>query len=179
MRLFGRMFRAAMFDKGLYEEASSGLAGTGQAFLIVVIVAIATGIGTYEDEGRLAGLPGLPPRIVLGFIAWIVWASVAYAIGTKLLATAETNASWGSVARTFGFAHSPGVLRALGILPNLSFLMPLLTAVWIFVAMSVAAKEALGYHRAWRAIVVTLVGFVAQVFIYGGLFGLLIVLEGS
>ena len=179
MRLFQRMFRAALFDKGLYQEAAAGDAGAGQAFLVVVLVAVATGIGTYEDDGGLSGLAGLPPRIVLGFIGWVVWASVAYAMGTKLLAIPETSATWAGVARPFGFAHAPGVLRALGILPNLGFLMPLLTAVWIFVAMSVAARQALGYRSVWRAVVVTLVGFIAYLFVYGGLFALLLLLEGA
>jgi len=132
-----RMVRAALLDKRLYEEVVAERGAMGQALLVVVLVAVATGIGLF-DEGGLTGAKALPAQIVLGLVGWVVWASTTYLVGAKLLGTPGTHASWSTVARALGFAQSPGTLRVLGILPGLGILISLVTIVWQFIAMVVA-----------------------------------------
>ena len=45
--------------------------------------------------------------IVYGIVGWALWAWITYFVGTTLLKTPETDANWGQLARTLGFARSP------------------------------------------------------------------------
>ena len=166
--LLSRMVRAALLDKHLYKEVVADRGSMAQALLVVVLVAVATGVGLF-DEGGLTGVRALPAQIVLGLVGWVVWTSITYFAGTKLLGTPETHASWSTVARAIGFAQTPGTLRALGILPGLGILISLVTVVWQFVAMVVAIRQALDYRSHWRAIGVISIGLIPYLFIVGGL----------
>jgi hypothetical protein len=42
--LIVRMFRAAKLDTGLFEEIKSDTTASGQAFLVVIVVSLATGV---------------------------------------------------------------------------------------------------------------------------------------
>ena len=170
--LLSRMFRAALLDKHLYKEVAADRGSMGQALLVVVLVAVATGIGLF-DEGGLTRARALPAQIVLGLVGWVVWASITYLAGAKLLGTSETHASWSTVARALGFAQAPGVLRVLGILPELGILISLVTVVWQLVAMVVAIRQALDYRSHWRALGVISIGLIPYLFIVGG-FNLLV-----
>ena len=163
-----RMIRAALLEGQLYKEVLAAPGATGQAFLVVALVAVATGIGSLDERG-LTGLTGLPAGIVLGFVGWMVWATLTYVIGTKLLATPATHGSWSKLARALGFAQAPGALRVLGIFPELGVLISLVAVVWQFVAMVVAVRQALDYQSHWRAVGVISVGFVPYLFMVGGL----------
>ena len=96
-----RMFRAARFDGQLYDELAADPKATGQAFLVVLLVALATGIGSIGNAGWAAAR-GLPGGLVLAFIGWAVGAYLAYAIGTKLAPASGTKAGWSGLARARG-----------------------------------------------------------------------------
>ena len=171
--------RAAILDKSAYAAVSTPTASGLPALVVVTVAAVATGIGTFSDEGRLSGLSGLPPRVVLGLVGWVALASVGYVVGSWLRSNEDSATSWGIVARAFGLAHAPLVLRAVGVLPGLSLLIPLITAVWTFIALAVAAREALQLDSSWKSFVVALAGFAAYLLVYGGLSFLLINLEST
>jgi hypothetical protein len=157
-----------LLDQHLYGEVIAGRGAFAQALLIVGLVAVATQVSSF-DEGGLAGLKELPGAIVLGLVGWVVGTSLAYLIGTKLLATSETNASWSALAQALGFAQSPGIFRALGILPGVGLLIALVTIVWQFFTLVVALRQALHYQSHWRAVAVAAVGFVPYILIMVGL----------
>ena len=111
-----RMMRAARLDVHLYEEVEADRSATSQAMRVVVLVAIASGIGTLGAGG---GPFGLLFGVIVGLLNWVVWAYITYIIGTTIFSTPETEADWGQLARTTGFAQSPGVLRVFGFIPVL------------------------------------------------------------
>ena len=71
-----RMVRAAKVESQLYEEVEHDLTATGQAFTVVLVVAIAAGLGQALGQ-MMAGHPG---RAVIGFIAGIVAAVLGWVI---------------------------------------------------------------------------------------------------
>jgi hypothetical protein len=156
-----RMIRAARLDTDVYEEVEADTSATIQALTVVVLVAVATGIGAIVD----GGLAGLIVGIVFGLISWAIWAYVTYLIGTTLFRTPETVASWGELARTTGFAQSPGVLRVFGFVPVIGPVIFFATSLWQLVAMVIAVRQALDYRSTWRALGVVGVGFVVLVVI--------------
>jgi hypothetical protein len=138
----------------------------GQAMTVVVLASLAAGFGT--GEGILAGILGA----IMSLIAWFIWAFVTYLIGTKLLPTPQTEADIGQLLRTTGFAATPGLLRILGIIPGLGWIIGLVISVWNLATMVVAVRQALDYTSTWRAIGVCIVGWLLLVFVTAVLLGL-------
>ena len=149
------MIGAALLRAHTYEEVEHDSAATKQAALVVVIVAVATGIGSIS-----LGMTALIFGIVAGIVQWALWAFVTYVLGTTLFNTPQTEANWGQLARTTGFAQTPGLLRIFGFIPFIGPLLATIGTVWQFVAMVVAVKQALDYTSKWRAVGVVLVGFI-------------------
>ena len=154
-----RMIRASRLDVHMFEEVEADTSATRQALSVVVLVALATGIASLGTTG----LGGLFVGVVVGIAGWAIWAWILYLIGTKILPSHETHADWGQLARTVGFAQSPGVFRALGVVPVVGGIIFLVVSVWILVAMVIAVRQALDYTSTWRAIAVVLLSFIPYV----------------
>ena len=151
-----RMIGAAALNVNVYEEVEADRSATLQALLVVLLVSLATGVGSLSS----GGVGGLVGGIILGIVGWGLWALITYVIGTTLLRTPETEADWGQLLRTLGFAQSPGIFRVFGFIPVVGPIIFFATAIWQLVTMVVAVRQALDYRSTWRAIGVVVVGFV-------------------
>ena len=163
-----RMIGAAKLDIAIYEEVEADTSATRQAMVVVVLVALATGIGTLGSGGPA----GLVVGIVAGLGLWALWAWITYFVGTTLLKTAETKANWGQLARTLAFAQSPGVLKVFGFIPVLGPLVFAIASIWQLVAMVIAIRQALDYTSTWRAVGVAVVGFIPYAIVSGLVYAL-------
>src|SRR5438477_8069861 len=134
-----RMVGAARLERATYEEVEHDRTATGQALGVVVLSAVATGLGLG------AGLRGLIINTLASIVLWAIWAALVYAVGTRLLPEPDTRADWGEVARTVGFAQTPGVLRLFGIIPGLGEFIRAAADVWVLIATVVAVRQALDY----------------------------------
>ncbi len=152
-----RMIRAAKLDVQLYEEVEADRGAMGQAMTVVVLSAVAAGVGS----GR-AGLLAIVFGTIAALVGWYVWAFLTYFIGTRLLPEPQTRADHGELLRTIGFSSTPGVLRVFGIIPGLMSPVFLVTGVWMLVAMIIAVRQALDYSSTLRAVGVCLIGWVVQ-----------------
>jgi hypothetical protein len=162
--LIERAFGAARLDPNTYEEVEADTGALGQAMTVVVVAAVAGGIGS-------AGLSGGPESGLIGgtvasLIGWFVWAFTVYLVGTRVLPGPETKADLGELLRTTGFAASPGIARILGIVPGLGGIVMAVTALWQLAAMVVAVRAALDYASTGRAIAVCVLGFVLQIVVF-------------
>jgi hypothetical protein len=148
-----RMFGAAMLNVATYEEVEHDRGATGQAFVVVVLVAICAGIGSLGDGGR-----GMIGGVVAAIMGWLAWSSITMLVGTRLFGG---NADWGQLLRTLGFAQSPGVLLILGIVPLLGNLASLVVSMWMLVAGVIAIRQALDIDTG-KAVLTALVGWLAM-----------------
>lgn len=158
-----RMLRAAKLDVELYEEVEHDEGALGQATAVVILAAVAAGIGSLG----IGGLTGLVSGTLAALFGWYVWAFLTYYIGTRLLPEPQTEADHGQLLRTIGFASAPGVIRVAGIIPGLGPIVFSVAGVWMLVAMVIAVRQALDYSSTWRAIGVCAIGWVVQAFILG------------
>ncbi|MEK7280242.1 MAG: YIP1 family protein [Nitrospirota bacterium] len=161
-----RIFRAAKLDVHLYEEVEADKGAFGQAMGVVVLSGLAAGIGSIGEGGSRGILMGTLAAI----IAWFIWAFITYFIGTRLLPGPQTKADYGEMLRTIGFSSSPGLIRALGIIPGLTSVIFILASVWMLIAMVIAVRQALDYESTLRAVGVCVVGWVIQISILALLF---------
>ena len=154
--MIDRMIRAAKLQVGLYEEVEADKTATKQAMLVVVIVALANGVGSLS----VAGVGGIFAGVAIGLLGWALWAWIIHFIGTSILRTAETHADWGQLARTLVYAQSPGVLKVFGAVPGIGPLIFLAVSIWQLVAMIIAIRQALDFTSTRRAVGVAVLGFI-------------------
>jgi len=156
-----RVIRAAKLDVQLYEEVEADQDATGQAMAVVVLSAVAAGIGSLGSGGLL----GIVVGAIAALVGWLIWAFLTYFIGTRLLPEPQTQADYGELLRTIGFASAPGLIRVFGIIPGIAPLLFLVAAIWMLVAMVIAVRQALDYTSTPRAVGVCLIGWLVQVVI--------------
>lgn len=163
MAIAERMMRAARLDAAVYEEVEADQTLTREAMTVVVISAVAAGIGGTTRGGLL----GFVVLAVVALIGWYVWAYATYYIGTRLLPQPQTQADVGQMLRVIGFASSPGLVRGLGIIPGLTALAFAIGNIWMLVAMVVAVRQALDYTSTLRALAVVGIGWIVYAVILG------------
>lgn len=149
-----RMKGAALLDVPTYEEVEHDTGATGQAVVVVGLVAVASAVGSAGE-----GLGGMLVTLVGAYLGWLLWSLVTYLIGDKLLGGTAT---WGELMRTLGFAQSPGVLRVFGIIPILGPLVLFGVMIWMLVAGIVAIRQACDFSTG-RAILTAVLGWLVYV----------------
>ena len=157
-----RMRGAALLDVATYEEVEHDNEATGQAAVVVIIVAVCSAIGAVWRGG-----PSIIMAPVTAILGWLLWSAVAYLIGDKLLGGTAT---WGELLRTVGFAQSPGVLMIFGIIPILGGLVRAVVVIWLLATGIVAIRQALDFSTG-KAILTAFLGWIAIValaFLTGG-----------
>jgi hypothetical protein len=162
-----RMLGAAQLDARVFEEVERDPEATRQAVAVVVLAAVAAGLGTgHTLAGTLGGA-------VAALLSWLIWAWIIWLVGTRWLPEPQTQASARELLRTLGFAASPGLLRIFVVLPLLGPLVMVVTAVWMLMTMVVAVKQALDFRSTGRAIGVCLIGWALHLLIFATLLRLL------
>jgi hypothetical protein len=162
------MIGAARLQVRTFEDVETDRSATRQAVLVVVVVAIATGVGSLGG-----GLNILLAGVAFSLIVWALWAWLTYFVGTRLLPTPQTHADWGQLARALAFAQSPGVLKVLGGIPGIGPPIFILAVLWQLVAAVVAVRQALDYDSTWRAVGVVLIAGIPYLVLSGILAGLM------
>jgi hypothetical protein len=149
-----RMIGAAKLQPEIYEEVEHDTTATGQAAVVVGLVAVASAIGTiWQDDA--AGPIG---ALIGAFVGWLVWAGITYLIGDKLLGGTAT---WGELLRTLGFAQAPGVLNIVGIIPFFGGIVRFFVGIWILIAGVIAIRQALDFSTG-KAILTVILGWLAM-----------------
>lgn len=167
-----RILRAARLDAQLYEEVEADKTSMRQAMLVVILSGVAAGVGSISH----GGLMGVAVGTVTALVGWYIWAFLTYLIGTKFLPEPQTKSDIGELLRTIGFASSPGLIRVLGVVPEIEKFVFSAASVWMLVAMVIAVRQALDYKGTWRAVIVCVIGWTIQIAILLAIFSFLKVL---
>lgn len=135
-RPFGqRLWGALTLDATVYEEVEQYPQALGQATAVVVLAALARGIGELGQGAFIAGF-------LAGIAGWIVGTAIIWLIGVVIL---RLTSDFRELLRTLGFASAPCLLYLLGVLP-LGPVEPFFAfAVWglALVAWAIAVRQAL------------------------------------
>ncbi len=145
----------------VYEDVEADHRALPQALSIVALSSLASGVAYWSDFG----IRGVVAGLIATFVGWLAWTWLIYHIGTRWLPGEGTQADWGELLRTTGFAASPGVLRVFALFAPARDAVFWLTSVWMLLAFVLAVRQALDYKETWRAFVVCLAGWT----IYAGL----------
>jgi Yip1 domain len=163
-RFIDRVVGAAHLDVRTYEDVEADTSATPQAMAVVVLVAVASGVGAMGTS-----LSGVGAAVVGALVGWVVWAGLIWIIGTMLLPERQTEADAGQLLRTIGFAASPGLLLVLRLLPLVGLVVAIVVWIWQLMTTVVAVRQALDYKSTGRAIVVCLIGWVIYIMVSLGI----------
>ncbi len=164
-----RMIGALRLDVLTYEEVEADPKATGEAAFVVVASALvaaagyALQLGGTVNEGLLGAIAEL--------IGWALFALCAYIVGGKLIPGPNTKTSWGEIARTLGYAHTPRFLLILLAVPGLFGLVRFVVSLWILAATVVALRSALDCGTI-RAVIVAVLASIVQLIVVGLIVGL-------
>jgi len=130
--LLERMIRAARLDRSVYSELERDSSANGQAFAVVLIVAVATllGVGVWNPWIAFQ-------QCAFSICGWLFWTAIAAFVGAKFGAPADFE----RLMRPIAFAHSPGVLAILALVPGLGWRVGLVAWLWTTVASVLAVQE--------------------------------------
>lgn len=159
MATFAARFVGALkLDDRVYEEVEADRTALPQSAAVVLLSSLAAGIGM----GQYVGAAGIVYGMVGAILGWLVWAVLAWAVGTRLLPEPQTRADLGELLRTLGFASAPGVLQVFAFVPRLGWIFLLVVSIWMVMAMVVAVRSALDYRSLPRAVAVVLIGWIVH-----------------
>ena len=143
-----------MLDIATYEEVEHDENLTTQAAIVVLIAALARGVGGFND-----GENGIIVGVVAALFSWLVWAGITYLIGDKLL---KGTATWGELLRTLGYAQAPAVLLIFGFVPVLGNILGAVVGIWLLVTGIVAIRQALDFDTG-KAVLTAFLGWLVAV----------------
>lgn len=154
-----RVVGAMKLDENAFEDVERDPTAIGQAVGVIVLAAVAAGIGNIY----WGGLTGIVTGALMSILSFLIWSAIVWLVGTKVLPEPTTNADFPQTFRTLGFAASPGLASVITIIPLLGYLLMFLIWLWQIAAMVVAVKAVLDYSTVGKAVVVVLIGFVVNI----------------
>lgn len=163
-----RMIRAAKLDESLYDEIKVDRRAPLQAAMVVVLSAVAAGVGVIVH----GGIGDFFLESMQAMMQWYISAFFTCVVGTRLLQEPQTRTDYGAVVRMISFASAPGVVRLLGVIPHLGGFVSGLASVWMLGATVVAVRKTLDYTTTTRAVGACVIGWVAQWLLMGILLSL-------
>lgn len=178
-RILNGMLRAAKLDKAFYEEVEHDTSYNQDALAVVVLAALAGGIGSFlgslfMGSNILTAIGSLIFGVVVAIAAYYVWVFVAQYVGTRFF---KGQGDFGEVQRTFGFAYAPQVLNVLSFIPCVGWVLPLVTWLWSLATGFVAIRQSLDQDDTNAALTMVVSFVVVLVFslilgLIGGALGL-------
>lgn len=156
-----RVVGAMKLDANAFEDVERDPTAVGQAVGVIVLAAVAAGIGNIY----WGGLSGIVTGALMSILSFLIWSAIVWLVGTKVLPEPTTSADFPQAFRTLGFAAAPGLAAVITIIPILGWLLLFLIWLWQIAAMVVAVKAVLDYSTVGKAVVVVLIGFVVNIVI--------------
>lgn len=147
-----RVMGAAALDAGMYESIEADRRATRQALFVVLIAALAAGVGVVG----LTDFKVWPVAAIaaLTMVGWIGWAVLILRVGGSHLRQQNTRVTLGELMRTLGFAAAPAWLQVFAVIPAVGVVALAIAWTWTLASVIVAVKHALDFGSTWRAVIV-------------------------
>ncbi len=179
--MWSRMKKACRLDQQGVLELKTDATATGQAVAVLVLAALAYGIG-YTAQTQFQGhnlsiygiIVGSLANVVTVCFAAFVWSATAFLVGTKLF---QGKTSYWELARPLFFASSPFLLFLLIIVPIPPVIIQgsvpiywfqgtvaVVAVIWLFLSQVFALKQVMGLSVR-RTVLTVAVGLLILAFI--------------
>jgi hypothetical protein len=138
-----RVVAALRLDATVFEEVEHDEEAMGQAFWVVVLAALAQGLGAIQAPSIPSLIGALFGLSLVGILGWVIGTAVIWLIGVKLM---QCTSDFAELMRTIGFASAPKILMMFGVLPMGwwgTMMLAILVSILSIVATVIAVRQAL------------------------------------
>jgi hypothetical protein len=156
-----RVIGALQLHATTFEDVEHDPTATTQAAIVVGAAAISGALASLRYGG--AALVGIVMAAILALIGWAIGSFVLWIVGTRMLPGRDTEADYGQLLRTIGFAQAPGLFGIVAIIPIVGWFVRVAIVVWSFVAGVIAIRQALDYEDTLRAVVVCVIAWAIMI----------------
>lgn len=161
--MIDRIMRAIRLDFTVFREIAEDQNAMTEAAIIVTIVTLLSGIGTFigaliSDIGFGAALLGLLSTWLISgiLLGWILWAVLTYFVGTMLF---QGKTDIPEMMRVLGYANAPNLLGVFGFIPCVGWIISLVGAILALIAGVIAVREAMEFDTT-KAIITVVISWV-------------------
>jgi hypothetical protein len=172
--IVSRMIRAARLDKAFYNEVEADTSLTNEALLVVIIGAVASGVGSLIG-GIFSGFGQAIINMIIGIlivmVGYFIWVYVTHFVATRFFGG---SGDIGELRRTLGYAMAPQVLNILGFIPCLGGIVGLVVWIWTLAAGFIAVREGMELDNT-KTLITVIVGWAIIIVvsaILGTIFGI-------
>ncbi len=153
-----RIIGVFKLDINTFEEIEHDESATGQAVLVVALVAVLTGLGSGIGASMQNGnfVSTFISSLIWAIFGWLLWSAVSYGVGTSVFGG---KATMGEMLRVIGFAQAP---QLLAIIPCLGALVG---GIWSLIAGFIAIRQGLDLDNS-KAFLTALIGFIVLIIGY-------------
>jgi uncharacterized membrane protein YeaQ/YmgE (transglycosylase-associated protein family) len=172
--MFNRIGGVFRLDSYTFEEIESDPNATGQAALVVIVVAliaaVGSGFGALIFDGEF--FSSFVSQLLTVLVGWVVWSVVTWFVGVNLFGG---QADVGEMLRVIGFAYAPQVLA---IIPCIGWPIGI---IWSVVAGFIAVRQGLDLDntKTFLTIIVGIIGYIVVMFVFNSILGTTETLFGS
>lgn len=166
--MINRILRAIRLDSTVYREIAEDQNAMTEAAIIVVIVALLSGLGRAIGSGNFI-VNLIVTLLTAILVGWILWAILTYFVGTALF---KGKTDIPEMMRVLGYANAPNLLGVFAFIPCVGWIIALIGAILAFIAGFLAVREAMEFDTG-NAIITVLISWVIAFAINFGI-GLLI-----
>lgn len=171
--IISRVMRVFMFDLTIFQEVEEDKTATRQAWVVVVIAAVAAGIGSALSSlifgsGFGHSILALIVTPILSLIGYFLWAFVTYWVGVNMF---QAQTDFEEMQRVIGFAYAPNVVGVISFIPCVGPLISFVASIYALVLAVMAVKEGLDVDMG-KAIVTCVIGWIVNLivgFVIGGM----------
>jgi hypothetical protein len=156
--MLNRIIRAIRLDRTLYREVADNPRYMTEAFLVVLLVALISSLGTLggaaqDGNGLIAYIAEVINQLLFG---WLLWAVVSYFVGSSFFGG---RSSVNEMLRVLAYAATPRLLGVFGFIWCIGPLLALLGWILSIAAAVVAIRESMEFDTV-RALVTALIGYI-------------------
>ena len=169
--MWSRIKRVSRLDRDEILELKQNKNATGQAVAVLVVAALALGVGytlfTELQSNSVSAygvIVGSLASIVTGCFAEFVWSGTLFLVGTKLF---QGKTGYWELARPLFFSVSPAFLFILISIPVPIFYktVAIVATAWVVLLQGFVLKQVMGFDTR-RTVLTLAVGFMILLFVY-------------
>lgn len=158
-----RIIGVARLQEPVYAEIKRDASALNQAVIVVLLSALATNVwvAVFAPNGLVRALGG----VVLAFVAWLLFGTLAWWLGTRWFSPKWAPPDLRQVLTLTGFATAPAVLNILGFVPVIGWLILMVASIWSLLTAYTAVRVGLAADERY-GLAATFIAYLANAVLF-------------
>ena len=158
-----RVIGVVKLQEPVYAAIKRDASLLNQAVLVVLVSALATNVwvAVFAPNGLVRALGG----VVLAFVAWLLFGTLAWWLGTRWFAPKWAPPDLRQMLTLTGFATAPTVLNILGFVPVIGWLILMIASIWSLLTAYTAVRVGLAADER-NALAATFIAYIANAVLF-------------